>query len=127
MIFEVNGTDIMPFAIVGGISWKRANVEGGNSMVMMDGTQHLDRIAARYEWTINFKPMTAEDQAALLTLLDPRSVTVRYTDPHTNAEATDIYYVSEVPAGYLVQRTNGVEYWGGMTATFSMQPGKAPA
>ena len=127
MTFKVNGTDIMPYAMVGGVSWKRVNVEGGNGMVMQDGTLYADRIAARYEWEFNFKPMTAAEQAALLTLLSPRSVTVEYMDPQANATATDVYYVSDVPAGYLVQRTNGVEYWGGMTATFTLQPGKAPA
>jgi len=127
MIFEVNGVDIVPFAMVGGISWKRINVEGGNGMIMADGTERKDRIAARYEWSFAFKPMTAADQATLLQLLSPRIVQVSYTDPEANDTDTAYYYVSDVPAGYLVQRTNGVEYWGGMTATFSMQPGKAPA
>ena len=127
MIFEVNGVDIVPFAMVGGISWKRINVEGGNGMIMANGTDRKDRVTARYEWDFAFKPMTAADQATLLTLLNPESVQVRFTDPQTNSPNTDIYYVSDVPAGYLVKRTNGVEYWGGMTATFSAQSGNAPS
>lgn len=127
MVFKVNGTDILPYAMVGGISWKRVNVEGGNGMIMADGTERKDRIAARYEWTFNFRPMTAAEQATLLTLLNPRTVTVEYTDPQTNSTDTAYYYVSDVPAGYLVKRTGGTEYWGGMSATFTAQPGRAPA
>ena len=54
----------------------------------------------------------------LLTLLSPKSVNVQFTDPQTNTTATATYYGSDVPAGYLVKRTNGVEYWGGLSATF---------
>ena len=125
MIFEVNGTDIMPFAAVGGVTWKRTYVEGSNSMIMQDGTQLIDRIAERYEWSFKFRPMTAAEQAALLSLLDPRTVSVRYTDPQTNTTETAAYYVSEIPAGYLTQRTSGTEYWGGLAATFSSKPGLA--
>lgn len=118
MVFIVNGTDIVPFAMVGGISWKRVNVEGGNNMVMQSGNQYRDRIADRYVWTFAFRPMTAAEQATLLSLLNPQSVFVQYTDPQTDTLATAYYYVSDVPAGYLVKRTGGTEYWGGMSATF---------
>ena len=123
MVFEVNGVDIVPFAMVGGISWKRSNVTGGNGMVMQDGTVFEDRITQRYEWSFKFKPLPAAQQATLLTLLDPDVVTVRFTDPETNATRTADYYVSDVPAGYLVKRANGTEYWGGMSASFSSRPG----
>jgi len=125
MVFVVNGTDIMPLALADGVSWKRVNIEGSNSMTMQDGTDVLDRIAVRYNWTFKFKSMTAAEQAALLTLLDPRSVSVRFTDPQTLAEETVDYYVSDIPAGYLTKRTNGTEYWGGLTASFSSKPGVA--
>jgi len=123
MIFEVNGTDIMPFALPGGVTWKRTYVEGSNSMIMQDGTQLIDRIAERYEWSFKFRPMPAAELATLLSLLDPRTVSVRYTDPQTNTTETAAYYVSEIPAGYLTQRTSGTEYWGGLAATFSSKPG----
>lgn len=124
MTFEVknaSGTyvDIMPFVMVGGISWKRKYIDGGNAMTMQDGKTLLDRITDKHEWTLAFKPMTAADQAALLALLDPQSVMVRHTNPETNSIEYDVFYVSEVPASYLIQRTGGTEYWGGMTATFS--------
>lgn len=124
MTFEVqnaSGTyvDIMPFVITNGISWKRTYIAGQNGMTMQDGTTILDRIAAKHEWTFAFKPMTAADQAALLALLNPERVTVKHTDPETNTVVFDVFYVSEVPASYLIQRTDGTEYWGGMTATFS--------
>lgn len=124
MTFQVktaNNTyfDLMPFIMVGGLSWKRSYVDGGNAMVMQDGTRMNDRIADKGEWTAAFKPMTAADQATILGLLSGQSVTLKYTNPETNADTTDAFYVSEIPSGYLIQRTDGTEYWGGMTATFS--------
>jgi len=123
MNFIISGTDLVPLALPGGISWKRVNVTGKNSMVMQDATLIEDVIAARYEWSFKFRPMTAAQQAALLTLLDPRKVTVTFTDPQTNASATADYYVSDVPSGYLIRRTDGTEYWGGISATFTSKPG----
>jgi len=127
MVFKIggsSGTDIVPLAATGGISWKRINIEGGNGTLMADGTLFEDRIASRYEWSWKFRPMTAAEQAALLTLLKASSVTVYYTDPQTNTNTTSVYYVSDVPAGYLIKRTGGTEYWGGMTATFTARPPK---
>ena len=126
MIFKIGGgagTDIVPMAATGGISWKRVNIEGGNGAVMADGTMFKDRLASRYEWTFAFRPMTAAEQAALLELLNVRYVTVLHTDPETNEDVASIYYVSDVPAGYLIKRTDGTDYWGGMTATFT---GRSP-
>lgn len=124
MTFQVktaNNTyfDLMPYIMVGGLSWKRKYVDGGNAMTMQDGTTMLDRITDKGEWTAAFKPMTASDQATILGLLSPQSVTLKVTDPQTGEDAAAVYYVSEVPASYLIQRTGGTEYWGGMTATFS--------
>lgn len=125
MIFIIGGTDLVPLALPGGITWKRVNVDGNNGMTMQDGSRHEDRIAARYEWSFKFRPMTAAQQAALLSLLDPRVVTAQFTDPQTNGAATAVYYVSDVPAGYLISRTDGTEYWGGITATFRSRDGLA--
>ena len=119
MVFIVNGTDIVPFVTVGGISWKRVNVDGGNGMIMQDGTDYQDRIATRYEWSLVFKPMTASNQADLLNLLNVKTVSIQCTDPQTGSESTDSYYVSEIPASYLIKRTDGTEWWGGLTVTFS--------
>ena len=128
MIFKIggsSGTDLVPLAAVGGISWKRVNVTGGNGMTMQDATLYSDITAHRYEWSFKFRPMTAAEQAALLTLLSSSAVTVQYTDPETNSAKTATYYVSEIPAGYLIKRTGGTEYWGGMAATFTAQPAKS--
>ena len=123
MIFVINGTDIVPFALPGGISWRRVDVNGNNSMTMQDGSQLEDRIAARFEWTFKFRAMTADEQAALLALLTPGSVDVQFTSPETHTVTTAVYYVSQISAGYLTRRTNGFEYWGGMSATFSSRAG----
>ena len=127
MVFKIGGsggTDIVPLAAVNGISWKRTVVKGGNDTLMMDGTLLEDRLGSRYEWAFKFKPMKATEQAALLALLNASSVTVQYTDPQTNTLRTSVYYVSDVPSGYLVKRTNGTEYWGGISATFTAQPAR---
>lgn len=125
MIFKVggiNGLDLVPLAVTGGISFKRVNIKGGNGMTMADGTTFEDRIASHYEWSFKFRPMTAAEQASLLALLDVNYVLVMFTDPETNSTNLCNYYVSDVPAGYLIKRADGTEYWGGLSATFSSQP-----
>ena len=127
MIFKLGGsggTDIVPLAATNGISWKRTPIKAGNDTVMADGTIYEDTIGWRYEWFFKFKPMTAAALASLLNLLNAGYMTVQYTDPGTNALASTTYYVSGVPAGYLVKRQNGTEYWGGLAATFTAQPPK---
>ena len=110
--------DLMPYIVTGGISYKRVYVEGGNSMVMQDGTKFVDRIASKSQWSVVFKPMTAADQATVFSLLDPRVVTLKVTDPETATDRISEYYVSDLPASYLVKRTGGTEWWGGLAATF---------
>lgn len=125
MIFKIGGsggTDIVPYAATNGISWKRANITGGNGTLMADGTLLEDRIASRYEWSFKFRPVTAAELKMLLQLLSANNVTVQFTDPQTNSSSTAIYYVSDVPAAYLLKRTGGTEYWGGLTASFKAQP-----
>lgn len=123
MIFEVNGVDIVPYAAVGGISFKRQIVEGKNSMRMMDRSRFRDLVAAPYEWSFKFKPLTAEDLSELMQLLDPKKVSVTFTDPVSLDYITCNYYIGELPAAYLITRADGTEYWGGLSATFSSQPG----
>lgn len=123
MIFEVNGFDIVPYAAVGGISWKRQIVEGKNSMRTMDRARFRDLVAAPYEWSFKFRALTAEELSELLQVLDPKKVSVCFTDPVTLDDITSDYYIGELPAAYLVTRTDGTEYWGGLSATFSSQAG----
>lgn len=119
VVFSIGGTNIVPFAAVGGVSRKRNNVEGGNNMKMQSGAQFADRIAAGDEWTFNFRPLTAAEQATLLGLIDPSGVTVQHTDPETNTVISGFYYPSDIPATYLVKRADGTEWWGGLSVTFS--------
>ena len=90
----------------------------------MDGSRYRDTIASPYEWSFAFKPLTAEKLSEILALLDPDQVTVRFTDPESREVLTSVYYVDEVPAAYLVTRTDGTEYWGGLKATFSSKAGR---
>ena len=111
--------DITPYLAVGGIAWKRSYVEGENNMVMQDGTRFLDRIAAKGDWSLSFRPMTAAEQQTILSLLPPTIITVRLTDPEQGDSIVATYYAGEVSSSYLVKRTGGTEYWGGMTVSLS--------
>lgn len=123
MIFEVNGVDIVPYAAVNGITWKRQIVEGKNSMRTMDRSRFRDLVASPYEWSFKFRALTAEELSELLQLLDPEKVSVTFTDPVSLDYKTDYFYIGDVPAAYLITRDNGTEYWGGLSATFSSQSG----
>lgn len=109
--------DIMPYVAAIFPSFSRGYTEGGNSMTMQNGDYYPDRIRAKDAITINFRPVTAEEQALILSLLAPRGLLLRHTDRATAMTTTGYFYPGEIPSTYLVKRQNGVEYFGGLSVT----------
>ena len=114
MVFKINNVDIMPYIAAGGLKWSHSDISGSNKMTMQNGLTNRDRIASKYKWQISCKPLTAEDQATVLSLIAPEYVTVQYTDPQTNTLQTGTFYSDSYPSTYLIKRADGTEYWGGL-------------
>lgn len=109
-----NWIDITPYIAFSGLKWSRNDVEAANAGRMQNGDMQRDRVAIKYRWDITCRPVTAQEQANILTLINPVYVEVKYTDPLTNAEATGTYYSNNIPSTFAIRHTNGTEYWTGL-------------
>lgn len=115
MVFKIGGVDITPYIAFGGIKWSRNDVDGANAGRMQDGEMKRDRISTKYRWDITCRPLKAEEQATILQLIQPEYITVMYTDPLTNSVTSGRYYSNNFPSTYCILRTDGTEYWTGLT------------
>lgn len=109
-----NWIDITPYIAFGGLKWSRNDVEAANAGRMQNGDMQRDRVAIKYRWDVTCRPVTAAEQAMLLTLIEPEYVTVTYTDPTTNATATETYYSNNIPSTFCIRHPNGTEWWTGL-------------
>lgn len=113
MTFQINGTDITPYIASGGLKWSRNDLDGPNAGRALDGTMYRDRVAIKYRWDVTCKPLTSQEAAIILTLIEPEYITVTYDDPMTGELQTAEYYSNSIPAQYLMN-IGGKEYWTGI-------------
>lgn len=113
MVFKIDGTDITPYIANGGLQYTRNDLDGPNAGRALNGTMYRDRVATKDKWTVNCRPLTAEETATVLSLIEPEYVEVTVTNPKTNSLRTFEAYSNNVPAQYLMN-INGKEYWTGI-------------
>lgn len=119
MVYEIKDADgvfvdITPYIAYNGIKWSRNDVDAANAGRNQQGEMVRDRISTKYRWDITCRPLTAAEQAMILQLIQPEYITVRYTDPLTNATAQSTYYSNNFPSTYLINNGRGEEYWTGL-------------
>lgn len=114
MVFRINGTDITPYIASGGLKWSRNDLDGPNAGRALDGTMYRDRVAIKYRWDVTCRPLTSQETAKVLSLIQDEYVTATYTDPVTGTEKTIQCYSNNIPAQYLMN-VGGKEYWTGIT------------
>lgn len=114
MVLEINGVDITPYIALGGVKWSRNDVDGANAGRMESGLMERDRKATKYRFDITCRPVTAEEQAIILQLIQPVFFDVTFTDPLTNAERTSTFYSNNFPSTFLQVMPNGTEFWSGL-------------
>lgn len=115
MTFAINGVDITPYIAYGGLKWQRADVDGPNAGRTLDGTMIRDRRAIKIRWDVTCKPLTSAELSTVLTLIEPEFVLLNYSDPVTNALASDKFYANNFPTQFAMITRNGVEYWSGLS------------
>ena len=128
MVFQIqdnggNWVDITPYIAFNGLKWSRNDVEAANAGRMQNGEMQRDRVAIKYRWDVTCRPVTAQEQADILTLINPVYVEVKYNDPLTNSEVTGTYYSNNIPSTFAMRQewkdANGSvikseEYWTGL-------------
>ena len=114
MVFEINGVDITPYIVYGGLKWSRNDVDGANAGRMQNGDMMRDRVATKYRFDITCRPVTAEEQATILSLIQPVFFELKYTDPLTNTTKTGQFYSNNFPSTFMQLMPNGTVYWTGL-------------
>lgn len=115
MTFSIGGTDITPYIAFGGLKWSRNDVDGPNAGRMQNGEMERDRVATKYRWDVTCRPLTAAEQATILALIEPEYINLTYLDPKDNTVKTARYYSNNFPSTYMIRRSNGEEWWNGLT------------
>ena len=59
-------------------------------------------------------PLTAAEQARILSAIEPEFVTLTYTDPVTNSTKSGQFYSNNFPSTFAMVR-NGEDWWSGLT------------
>lgn len=115
MTLTINGVDITPYIALGGVKWSRNDVEAPKAGRTLDGVMHRGRVATKIRLDITCRPMTNTEAATVLTAIMPEYVTVVYTDPQLGTTTTKTMYSNNNPASFLMRRTDGTEWWSGIT------------
>lgn len=115
MVLEINGMNMVPYIAYGGLQWQRADVDGEGAGRALSGTMIRDRVAIKIRWDVTCRPLTAEEQAKILSAVEPEFVSVRYIDPVTNTVKTGTFYSNNIPSTYAMKDRFGIERWTGLT------------
>lgn len=115
MVMKVGNLDLIPFIAYGGVQWQRSDIDGSNAGRMLDGSMTRDRVAIKIRFDITCRPLTAVEQALVLSAIEPEFVSVIYTDPVTNTTKTGTFYANNFPSTFAMVDRNGVEWWSGLT------------
>ena len=114
MILKIGNLDMIPYVARGGIKWQRSDIEGENAGHMLNGTMRRDRIAVKIRLDVTCRPLTAAEQARILSAIEPEFVTLTYTDPVTNSTKSGQFYSNNFPSTFAMVR-NGEDWWSGLT------------
>ena len=114
MRLTIDGVSMTPYIARRGLKWQRSDIDGKKATRTLDGALVRSRIATKIRLDITCRPMTAAEASTVLNAILPEWVTVSYDDPMYGYR-TAVMYSNNNPASYLMQRTDGTEYWDGIT------------
>ena len=114
MTLQINGTDITPYIAYGGMKWSRNDVDAPNTGRTMDATMQRGRVATKIRLDITCRPLTSTEARIVLNAIQPEYVNVYYEDP-MYGYVTKSMYANNNPASFCIHKSNGVDYWDGIT------------
>lgn len=59
--YRVNGIDMIPFLIEGGVVWADEDIDGSDSGRTMDGVMHRERIATKEKHTLRYRELELDE------------------------------------------------------------------
>ena len=114
MTLTINGVDMLPFIAYQGLKWQRSDVEAPDAGRTLDGIMHRGRVATKIRLDVTCRPLTASEASTVLNAILPEFVSVTYTDPMSGL-VTKTMYSNNNPASFLMRKSDGTEYWSGIT------------
>ena len=114
MVLEIDGKNIVRYIAQQGVKWQRNDLDGENAGRMLDGVMRRNRVGTKIRLDITCRPLTSSEAQVVLTAIMPEYVTVRYTDPQAGVVEKRMYSNNN-PASYLLKKSDGTEYWTGIT------------
>ena len=114
MVFTVNGVDMTPYVAYGGFKWSRQDIDSPDTGRSMDGLMHRGRVATKIRLDITCRPLKAEELQIVLNAILPEYVTVVYDDPMYGL-VTKTMYANNNPAVFQLNKSDGRQYWTGVT------------
>ena len=106
--------DIVPYIANGGLKWQRNDIDAsGSGRDTQDGLMHRHRVSQKDRFDVTCRPLTKSEMNTILSLVQAESFLVRFTNPITGTVTTNTMYSNNIPAQFILQRTN-TEYWTGV-------------
>jgi len=116
MTLIVNNVDMTPYiAAQNGIKWSRNDLESPSAGRTLDGLMHRGRVGIKIRMDITCRPLTASELHVVQNALYPEYLSVTYSDPLAGGIVTKTMYTNNIPAGFLMRKTDGTEWWSGVT------------
>lgn len=122
LIFET--LDMMQYLVYGGFNWTPIEVEGPNGGETQSGKTIRDIVARKGEMSLTLRPLSAQELAAILTLLERDSLRVTYTHRSTGAVVTREMFCTELPNPRCISR-GGADWYTGVSFTMREVHGNA--
>ena len=114
MTLSIDGTDITSYIAYGGLKWSRQDVDSADAGRDMAGYMHRGRVATKIRLDVTCRLLNSTELYTVLNLLLPEQVAVTYNDPMLGT-VTKLMYANNNPAVYQIKKSNGDEYWSGVT------------
>ena len=102
--------DITPYIAFGGVKWERYDIEDPDSGRTLDGLMHRGRVATKRRLDITCRPLRFAELNIVLNLIQPETISVKYTDPLAGTTVTKTMYSNNNPASYCIKK-GSVEWW----------------
>ena len=114
MTLTIDGVNIVPFIAYGGLKWTRSDVDDPETGRDMTGLMHRGRVTTKIRLDVTCKILKASELSIVLNAILPEYVNVTYDDPMLGT-VTKVMYSNNNPAVYQLHRSDGSEYWSGIT------------
>lgn len=114
MYLTINGRDMTPYIAYGGLKWSRNDVDSPNTGRDMGGLMHRGRVGTKIRLDVTCRLLKSDEVSIVLNTILPQYVTVTYDDP-MYGRVTKTMYSNNNPAVFQMRKSNGDEYWSGIT------------